>query len=524
MNQARRLTTLLISCIALASCGSGEGSFYVPLKDPDTLYTFDVFDPPTLDPHRSWGVADGRLIGLIFCNLVRFNRDAEIIPDLATSWEISEDGRTYAFHLHPDAKFSNGAPITSADVVYSFERALHPDTAAANKWALDPIESMNAPDAHTVELTLTEPFAPFLGQLAMPVGSILPREVIERYEAEGINFDVNPVGGGPWKLIEWKHDQYISLERNELFWGEQPEMKRMVYRVIPSHFTAVAEFETGNLSVVEELPEAEIPRWTMDPNWAPYVAPAPKLNIDMILFNCSKPPLDRPEVRRALAALVDSEKVLQCVRFGAGIPAGGPIPSTLPGGAEERVPYPISRDEAARVLTDAGLMERQLRVVFPEREGFTRATGEVIQALWKRAGIDARVQQLEWATYRQALREGDFDAAYRSWYADYPDGDNFLYPLFHSSQKGSSNFTFLNDPAVDRAINATRTELDAERRVALLEEANQLIFNTAPALFLWHRTQYTVHHPHLKGYRPQLIFNGIRYLSEHVVVPDEEAA
>ena len=519
-----RSSNLFISlfCLFAVSCGSNNGAFYVPLKDPDALITCDIFDPPTLDPHRSWGVADGRLIGMLFCNLVHFNRDAEIIPDLAESWTISEDGKTYIFQLNPNAKFSTGRPIVTDDVIYSFERALSKETAAPNRWALEPIESMKAIDEHTLQLNLSGPFAPFLGQLAMPVGSILPKEEIERCERENIPFGTHPVGGGPWRLVEWLHDRHIQMERNDYYWLQQPKMKKFIYRVIPNNFTAVAEFETGNISIVEELPDTEIPRWSTDKTWEPYVNEAPQLNTDMVLFNCAKPPLDQVEVRRALVSLVDTEKVLQCVRFGAGVPSGGPIPSSLPGGAKIRTPLDLTPDEAKTILRDAGLFEREFLLVFPEREGFTRATGEVLQALWKRAGVNARVQQLEWATYRQAMREGQFDAAYRSWYADYPDGDNFLYPLFHSSQSGQSNFTFLNDPDMDSLIDASRTELNTEKRTAILERANNALYQKAPALFLWHRTHYNVRHPYVRGYRAPLIFNGIRYLTEHIVLPESE--
>ncbi len=523
MQDSARAAFFSILLLVFAGCGAGSGSFFVPLKNPDTLVTFDIFDPPTLDPHRSWGVADGRLIGMLFCNLVRFNRDAEIVPDLATSWTISDDGKVYSFELNPQAKFANGDPITAEDVIYSFERALSEDTAAANRWALEPIIKMEAQGSHSLQLTLSGPFAPFIGQLAMPIGSIVPRKEIEKSETANVPFGTRPLGGGPWRLVEWKHDRHVILERNPYYFAQKPNMERFIYRVIPNHFTAVAEFETGNLSIVEELPDAEIPRWTTDENWKPYVAESPQLNTDMVLFNCSKPPLDQAEVRRALVSLVDTEKVLQCVRFGAGVPSGGPIPSSLPGGAKTRVPFNLTQEQAKDILQNAGLLDRELVIVFPEREGFTRATGEVLQALWKRAGLNARIQQLEWATYRQALREGKFDAAYRSWYADYPDGDNFLYPLFHSSQTGQSNFTFLNDPEVDSLIDKSRRELDVDKRLAMVERANAMLYQKAPALFLWHRTQYTIRHPSVTGYKPTLIFNGVRYLTETITEPESGA-
>ncbi|MBI1391078.1 MAG: hypothetical protein GC154_21840 [bacterium] len=509
---------LCLLFLAASACSGGRsGLFFVPPRESDALVIYDIMDPPTLDPARSWGVVDGRMVGLVFSNLVHFNHEAKVEPDLALDWTVEPDGKTYTFHLNPAARFSNGRAVIADDVAYSLRRALDPATAAANRWALEPIESIDVLGPQELRIQLKEPFAPFIGLLAMPIAAVVPREAVEECERQGVPFGENPLGSGPWIMEEWKHDRYIHFRRNEAYWGPKPNLPRLVYRVIPNHFTAVAEFETGNIGVVEELPDAEITRWRMHPDWAPYTGPVPLLNTDMMLFNCSKPDLANPMVRRALASLVPVEKVLACVRQGAGTISGGPIPPGIIGAEETVEPIRMESGEAQRVLQDAGLTSRPFTLLFPAKEGSVRATAELLQALWKRAGLDVRFVQLEWTTYRQALREGDFDAAYRGWYADYPDGDNFLYPLFHSSQIGQSNFTFNHDDEIDALIEASRHELDETRREEILRRVNRMIFERAPALFLWHRVNYYVRNPLVADYQPPHIFNGTRYLRERII-------
>jgi len=159
-------------------------------------------------------------------------------------------------------------------------------------------------------------------------------------------------------------------------------------------------------------------------------------------------------------------------------------------------------------------------LIMPSRENFVRTTGEVIQALWKERGVPVRLRRLEWVSYRQALQQGDFDAAFRGWFADYPDGDNFLYPLFHSSQIGAGNLSRFRDARIDELIEQSQRELDPARREDWLRQANQAVSEAAPALFLWHQATYYVTQPWLHRFSEPMVFNGTRYLEEYIAMPD----
>lgn len=520
MNPKRRqfIQTMLAGAAGgfTLSCASDRArSFFLAPADPDTLIGYDTVDPPTLDPAFSWGVVDGRIIGMIFSTLVRFTPDAQLKPDLAREWTLSDDGRVYTFHLHESAVFSNGRPVLAEDVRYSYERILDPETAAVNPWVLEPIAEIRTPDDHTLQLVLEEPFAPMIYLLAMPAASIVPREAIEQAQQEGIPFGERPLGSGPWRFIEWAHDQYINLERIENYWGASPQFSKYRYRVIPSHFTAIAEFETGNLSFIDQLPDPEIDRWRSHPEWKDYTFTSRVLATDMILFNCEREPFNKPEVRRAFCQLVDTDLMIRSVRNGAGQMSVGPIPPGVTGNTSDRTPFPVNIESARQVLHDHGLADREITMIIPSDQSFLRSTAVVLQALWRKADVNVQVHQLEWVSYRQALRDGDYDTGYRGWFADYPDGDNFLFPLFHSSQIGAGNLCRFQDPRLDELIDRQQRELDQPRREALLREANYYVYQQAPALFLWHRMYYSVIHPWLREYEYPLIFNGTRYLKPH---------
>ena len=507
----------------LWGCGNHDGDhrFYILPPDPDTLVLVDQKDPATLDPALTWGFLDGKLIGYIFSNLVRFDVKANIIPDLAESWDISPDGLQYTFHLNLHARFSNGRAVTTDDVVYSFNRVLAPQTAARSAWVLERIASMKAVNRHQVVIQLNKPFTPFLNMLAMPAAAVVPQEEVEKAEASGTTFSERPVGSGPWKFDEWKHDQYVSFVRNDEYWKpEKPAMSKLVYRIISNAFTSIAEFETGNVAVIEPLPEAEVLRWKTHPQWKNYTRLEQELVLDQLLFNTEREPFNRVEVRQALSQTLEMPLLLEAVREGAGFVANGPIPNGISGHDPNRKPYPYQPDEALKVLQQHNAINREFVFLIPSNDAPLRLLGEIMQAEWKKLGIKVRLQPLEWVTYKRMMLDGDFDLCFQNWYGDYPDGDNFLYPLFHSSQIGLVNGSRLNDPDVDRLIEASQSEQDTAKRIQLLEQANALIVEKAPAIFLWYRAKYIVAQPWLKNYQVPLIFNGTQMLNAKVEIPE----
>ena len=491
----------------------------MPPASTDTLVFYDLADPPTLDPARTWGFFDGRLIGLVFSNLVRFDRYAHIIPDLAESWEISSNGKEYIFHINPNATFSNGSPVTPEDIHFSFLRVMNSETASPSKWIFDKVIEIIPEGEKTIKILLKQPFAPFLQLLAMPAASIVPARMVRRLDSEKQNFGENPLGSGPWIFKEWQHDQYLLFERNEFYWGKKPKTKYLKERIIGNPFTAIAEFETGNTAIIEPLPMPEIIRWKTHPFWKDFLTMTSLTETDMLVFNCQKEPFMQEEVRQAVCMALEPDLILECVREGAGIVSTGPIPPGIAGHTDRQKPYPYQPEKAVSIINKHNLSGKELILLLPSKEGFYRTAGEVIQADLKKIGINIRLLETEWVTYRRMLREGEFDIAMRTWWADYPDGDNFIYPLFHSSQIGTSNMSRFKDAQIDQWIEESQVTMDTGQRTRLLEKIDDALVEKAPAVFLWHRANYTVRQPWLQGYSVPIIYNGIRYDDEIITTP-----
>src|SRR5918992_2765837 len=231
----------------------------------------DNYDPRSLDPALSTDVPTGRAVGYIFDGLTRFTAEAKLEPGLAERWEVSPDGMTYTFHLRRGVKFHNGTPFVARQVVRSWQRVLDPAVRGGRGWPLYPIRGardyaegrgqtisgLTAPNDSTVVVALTEPFAIFPKLLAMPVAAIVPDSV-------PANFGERPIGTGPWKFAEWRHDDYLLFARNADYWGGAPNADSLRARIIAEPSTAVAEFEGGNVDGLM-IPQGEAQQWREDP-------------------------------------------------------------------------------------------------------------------------------------------------------------------------------------------------------------------------------------------------------------------
>lgn len=455
----------------------------------------------------------------VFNGLVRFNERLDIVPDIAASWRISADGRTYTFRLRPDATFSNGRRVMAGDFRYSFERVLRPGTKAPITWVLDRIagardvlagktdhvSGIRVIDDRTLELRLERPFGPFLALLGMSTAYVVPQEEVE---AAGGDFGSRPVGSGPFTVTEWKHGQGVTLSARRDHWEGAPLLAGIRYRVIPEDLTAVVEFETGRLDVLQ-VPAAEYRRYSSDPAWRDRISMRPGLNCYYLGLNCSKPPFDDPEVRRAVSMAIDRKRILETVYEKRGVLAAGPVPPLLwkRGGASDGESIGYDPERARQVLAKRGLAGATIRI-FVSAEPEVLDIVEVIQNYLGRAGLRADIIQLDWSAFKQAVNHGEADAYWLSWWADYPDPENFLYPLFHSANAGpAGNRSFYRDQEFDRLVEQAQSTPEDAARERLYRRAEARIIAAAPWVFMWHRSDIVVVQRWVDGFKLYPIYS-----------------
>ncbi|HER44445.1 MAG TPA: ABC transporter substrate-binding protein, partial [Candidatus Eisenbacteria bacterium] len=255
------ITASLISALLIVSCGSGEG--------PDALRLALETEPTNLDPAFAVDYSSGWISSLIHSNLVRFEPDGTIVPDAASGWSISGDGLEYLFRVG-GARFSDGRPVTAFDAERSLTRLIGPSTASPRWWVLEPVAGapafhagraarpgIEALDDSTLVIRLASPASHFLSLLAMPAAGIVsPREA----DSLGRDYGRKPLGSGPWRLVSWTSGDAMVLERNPFSRGAGSGPPKIEIRLIPETMTRIAEFEVGNLDILE-IPPAELEFW-----------------------------------------------------------------------------------------------------------------------------------------------------------------------------------------------------------------------------------------------------------------------
>jgi peptide/nickel transport system substrate-binding protein/oligopeptide transport system substrate-binding protein len=504
----------LVALVVFIACTGGESS---PARRT-LIDSRDTYDPRSLDPALSTDVPTGRAVAYVFDGLVRFTPDAQIVPGLAREWTVSNDGLTYTFHLRSGVKFHDGRPFVARQVISSFMRALDPATKGGRGWPLYPIAGakdyadgkakqvagLSAPNDSTVIIRLTEPFAIFPKLLAMPVASIVPDSVPS-------NFGEHPVGTGPWKFVEWKHDDYLLFAKNSTYWGTAPKADSLRARIIPEPSTAVAEFESGNVDVLY-VPEAETRNWEDTDDKKAMLESAPALRMLYVAINTTRGPLADPRVRQAMNYAVDSRAILNSIMSGRGNIATGVIPPSLAGGDSTRKGYTRDVAKAKQLLAAAGKSGGiDVELWSSQTAPFPRIA-QAIQANLAEAGIRVKLVQRDASSMREAARAGQTDMALKDWFADYPDGEDFLYPLLHSTNKGvGGNVSFYNNPKFDQLVSAARRELDDAKRVEMYKQADQMAYDDAPMIYLFFYKELYAVQPWIKGFVVPTIFTGQRW-------------
>jgi len=516
----RRPWVLWLACAAvllLPSAGcrrSDEGRL------PNHLYLRLNSNPTTLDPALITDVLGGGIAAKLFNGLIRFNENLEIVPDVARSWNLSADQVTYTFRLRHDVRFSNNRKITARDFKYSFERVLDPKTKAPLTWVFDKIdgakEFMNGKagsvagirvvDDHTLVIKLAQPFGPFLSLLAMTTAYTVPQEDVERL---GPDFGTHPIGSGPYVLSEWKHGQQLILAGREDYFDGKPRLNGIVYRVIPEDLTAVLEFDTGRLDVLL-IPASEYRRYTTDPAWRDLVYGKPGLNSYYLGLNCTRPPFNDIRVRQAVNMAIDRQHILNTLFERRGVLAAGPVPPGLWKNSARPLMnkgYPFDQKKARELIQQAGADGKVLKIYITADPEVLDIV-EVIQYYLAQVGLKAEITQLDWSAFKQAVNKGEPDAFWLSWWADYPDPENFLFPLFHSASVGSAgNRTRCSDQELDSLIETAQHTVAEQQRYALYQKAEDRIIKNAPWVFMWHRADYFVVQPWVKDFKIYPIYS-----------------
>ena len=519
-----RVLSFAVATYAVAACRGGESA---PQRS-SLVDSRDTYDPRSLDPALSTDVPTGRAVSYVFDGLTRFTPDARVEPALAERWTISPDGLTYTFHLRRGVTFHDGTAFTARQVVHTFERALNPATKGGRAEPLVPIKGaadfaagkaksvsgLAAPNDTTVVITLAEPLAAFPKLLAMPVASIVPDSI-------PADFGQHPVGTGPWKFVEWKHDDYLKFARNDKYWGGAPATDTLTARIIPEPSTAVAEFESGNVDILL-IPQGETQAWEQTDEKQAMLQGALALILYYVAINNTRGPLTDVRVRQAINYAVDTRTILKQLMSGRGYPTPGVVSPILDGADTSRARYAYNVAKAKELLAAAGHPNGIDVELWHSQDPTIARLSQAVQGYLNAAGIRTKLVQRDASSAREAARKGETDMTLKTWYADYPDADSFLYPLLYSGSKGpGGNVSFYANPAFDTLVLAARREQDDAKRAALYRSADSLAYADAAMLPLFFYNDLYAVQPWIRNFKVPTIFNGQRWTDVKIAGPEQ---
>lgn len=451
-------------------------------------------------------------MALLFEGLVVFDAEGRLAPGVAARWETSEDGRRWRFFLDPNAKDSEGRALTATDVAASFRRVLDPRTASPRSWVLENIRG--AAEFHAgrsdslpglvagdgvLAIELEAPTPSFGALLAMPSAAVLPQGT-----------DVSGrVSTGPWTLVEHVRDSHLLLRRNPHWHGEAPAFEELEVRILPEEFTRVAEFEVGRLDVLE-IPASESARFRSDERFSARVHRQVLLAVEYIGLSNDDPVLRDPRVRRALNRAVNVDLILERILGGRGVRAAGAVPPVLGGGGET---YAYDPDAARKQLMECRLPAKWELELWQRPSPLAAQVLEAVQADLAAVGVRAVVRVRDWSALKASIDKGETPAFFANWYADYPDAENFLVPLFHSRNiGGGGNRARFHDAQVDSMLEALGAIPDAAARAEACRAIDRRVHEAAPWIYLWHPASEICVSERLSGFQPSRVPTSERWI------------
>ncbi len=445
-------------------------------------------------------------------NLIAYkNGTTEMVPALAETWDISEDGKTYTFHLRPNVKFHTTEYFTptrdlqAEDVIFTFGRMIKKDHPSnkfypaefpyATDMALDTnIVSIKKIDNLTVDFKLKEVDAPFLAKLAMAFASIHSVEYAQKLASAGKLFDLNqkPIGTGPFVFSSYEKDSTIRYNANKNYWNPADvKVDKLIFSITKDAAVRYQKLKKGECDILSYPSVSDLAEMKKDT--ALKVDSAPGFNIGYVTYNTEKPEMKKLEVRQALDMAINRKAIIDAVYQGQGQEASNPYPSSLWSYNPALKNAPLDIAKAKALLAKAGYpngFETDLWAMPVSRPYNPNAKlmAEMIQADWAKIGVKAKIVTFEWGEYLKRLKNGEYMTALVGWTGDYADPDNFLGVLLSCKSVGGSNYSRYCSKPFDELINKATKTTNVAERTKLYEEAQVIFKQDLPWSTIAHST------------------------------------
>ena len=493
----------------------------------DAIVVGSIGEPRTLVPILASDSSSGAICGLVFNGLVKYDKDLNLVGDLAERWDVSEDGLEIIFYLRKGIRWHDGLPFTARDVEFTYKSLIDPDVRTPYSGDFKMVEEFAVLDLHTLRVTYKEPFSPGLSSWGM---NIMPKHLLEGEDLNNTDFSRSPVGTGPYRFKLWKTGERVELLSNHDYFEGRPGIDRYIYRIIPDQATMFLELRAEGVDYISLSP-LQFKRQTGNKffreNFQKFNFPS--FGYTYLGYNLEDARFKDLKIRQAINYAIDKDEIIRGVLLGLGRVATGPfIPESWAYNKDVR---PIGYDpEKARALLEEagwrdedgdGILEKDgvefsFTIITNQGNNERRMTAEIMQRRLKEVGIDLRIKIIEWSTFvSEFIDKRRFDAVLLGWSLSL---DPDMYDIWHSSKtmQGEFNFVGYSNPEVDRLLLEGRRQFDQAERKKIYQRIHEILYEEQPYLFLYVPLSLPIIHDRFKGIEVGASGIGHNFIKWHV--------
>ena len=516
--------TLCIGCqktetVKQTSGNDNFGDYYVESSIGDASY---------LNPVLASDSASADINNLVFNGLVKYDKNINIVGDLAESWNVSGNGKTIIFNLRKHIRWHDGKPFTAEDVEFTYQKLIDPKVKTPYSSDFELVKKFEIINPYKIKITYKEPFSP--GLISWGMG-IIPKHIFQTADFNTHPSNRKPIGTGPYKFVEWKTDEKIVLEANPDYFEGPPKISKYIYRIIPDQSVQFLELRNETIDSMGLTPDQfnAYPSFFTNYNKFRY----PSFGYAYLGYNLLNPLFKEKEIRQAIAHSINKKEIIDGILLGLGVPATGPYPPTSWAYNPDVKDYEYNPEKAKKIFRKYGWIDSdkdgwldkngkkfEFTIITNQGNKSRAVAAELIQAHLKKVGIKVNIRILEWSTFiHQYIDKKNFDAVILGWSLS---RDPDQYPLWHSSQQkeGQYNFVSYTNKEVDKLLEEGRRIFPEKQRQKIYRKIHKILAEDQPYTFLYIADALPVIHKRFIG--PEVAPLGIGWNFREWYVPREK--
>jgi peptide/nickel transport system substrate-binding protein len=520
--------------LPLSSAEASDAQYADPYPDAnkgpsygDAIVIASIADARSLIPIIASDSASAEVCSFLFNGLVKYDKDVNIVGDLAESWDILEGGLVIVFHLRRGVKWHDGVPFTARDVEFTYKKLIDPTVKTPYSGDFERIRSFEVLDDYAVRVTYKEPFSPALSSWGM---WIMPEHILRNEDLNSTRFSRQAIGTGPYRLKAWKTGEKIELVSNHDYFEGRPPIDRVIFRIIPDEATIFLELETQGVDWAGLTPL----QFTRQTDNAFFKARYqkfryPSFSYTYMAYNLADPKFQDLRVRQAIDYAVNKEEMIEAIFFGLAKVTTGPFAQSSWAYDKDVVSVPYDVPRARALLRDAGWndvdgdgwverdgKEFEFTVLVNQGNAERQRCAELIQKYLKGIGIRVKIRVLEWSTLiNDFLNKRRFEAVIMGWFLS---RDPDLFDIWHSTKRREGEFNFIGykNEKVDVLLEKGRRTFDQSERARIYHEVHRLIYEDRPYLFLYSAESLPIVHRRFRGVEVSAIGIGYNFIKWYV--------